>query len=505
MNANNRIIKNTIILYAKIIINMVISLWTVPLVLRALGQSDYGLYNLVAGVVAMLSFLNGSMTVVVQRYMSVTMGSGDIRKLNNVYNAGLRIHLFLGIIIIILLEMCVPFLFNGVLNIDNGRYNAAIIIFQFMVFSTFFSIISVPFDSVLNAYENMLVFSIIAIVESVMKLLLAIYLFRVSFDRLIVYCFGIVVISIIGVIVRMLIVNHKYKELKISIKCVIPHKLYKEMLSYAGWNTFGSLAVIGKNQGVAIILNYFKGTIINASYGIANQLNGLLSSFTASIQKAVSPQLMKHEGACERDSMIEMSFTLVKMSTIIFALLAIPVVIEMEQLLLIWLHGVIPPYSIIFCQLIIIMQLVFQLSSGVALSIDAVGKIKVYRIVLSAILFFNIPVAYLLLKVGCAPYSVLISMIVVEFICLLIRLYFANHTTDYPINKYFFCCFLPLMSVITISFAVCYLSTLCIIPGLKRIILTFVLSTFITLSCSYNYVLSTKEKNIIISFIKNRR
>ncbi len=490
MNSSNRIIVNSIILYAKIVINMIISLWTVPLVLKALGQTDYGLYNLIAGVVSMLAFLNGSMTVVVQRYMSVTMGTKDLAKLNDVYNAGIRIHLVLGIIIALLLETCSPILFSGILNIEEARISSAIIVFHFMVVNTLFSIIAVPFDSVLNAYENMLMFSIIAVVETILKLLLAFSLFHVSTDRLIFYCFGLVAISVLGVITRIIYVNLVYKELRFNLNIQkFPRKLYKDMLSYAGWNTFGSVAMIGKNQGIAIVLNLFRGTVINASYGVANQINGLLSSFTASIQKAVSPQLMKKEGANQRDSMIEMSFTLVKVATIIFALMAIPCVIEMKQILTLWLYKDIPPYTIEFCQLVIIMQLVFQLSSGVALTIDAVGRIKVYRIVLSIILMLNIPIAYTLLKAGLEPYFVIVSMIIVEFLCLAVRLFFAHKIALYPIRPYLEKCLVPLLATVVATFVSCYIISSLIQPSFARIVIVISVSTIITMLLSFFVVL----------------
>ena len=479
---------------------MVLSLWTVPLVLRALGQSDYGLYNLVAGVVTMLTFLNSSMTVVTQRYMSVTMGSGNQESLNHVYNASIRIHFILGIVLVLLLEICTPFLFNGFLNIETGRNGAALVLYQFMIVSTFFTIIAVPFDATLNAYENMLVFSLISSAEAIFRLLLAYTLAFFSIDRLIVYGLGLASISILGVLARVFIVGKKYSALRFRYNESIPKDLYKEMLSYAGWNTFGSVAMVGKNQGIAVVLNLFKGTVINASYGIANQVNGLLSSFTSSIQKAVSPQLMKHEGANQHEEMINMSFSLVKMATIVFSLMAIPIALEAEQLLQWWLHDDVPAYTVIFCQLIILTQLLFQLSSGVALTIDAVGKIKIYRIVLSAVLVLNIPIAYFFLKLGYEPYMVIATMVLIEFLCLLVRLYFAYQVANYPILLYFTECLLPLFGMVCFSLLGGYLITLYIHPGLVRLIIVTATSILLTSITSLLFVLNKKEKQLMKNF-----
>jgi len=500
MNSSNRIIYNTIILYAKIFIDMILALWTVPLVMRALGQTDYGLYNLVAGVVAMLTFLNNSMTVVTQRYMSVTMGTNDYVKLNYVYNASIRIHFVLGLLLVLVLEVFAPFLFSGFLNIESNRVGASMLIYQFMIISTFFVVISVPFDATLNAYENMLTFSVISILEATLKLLLAFSLFRISLDKLVFYGLGLAVISILGVLMRILVVTKSYKNLHISFKQKIPGALYNSMLSYAGWNTFGSLAMMGKNQGIAIVLNLFRGTIINASYGVANQVNSTLSSFSSSIQKAISPQLMKNEGANRREAMINMSFSLVKMTTIFFSLMAIPLILEMKQVLYLWLHDDIPLYTVEFCQLILLMQLIFQMSSGVALAIDAVGNIRQYRIVLSLVMLLNIPIAYLFLKIGSSPYYVIYSMIFFECICLIVRLYFANKTTGFPVRLYFSKCFFPLVMVVSVSFICGYCMCHFLSSSFVRLLLTIVVTLLVTSIGSFTFVLNAKEKSVLMHF-----
>lgn len=481
---------------------MILSLWSVPLVLRALGESDYGLYNLVAGVIAMLAFLNSSMTVVTQRFMSVTMGEKNVEKLNSVYNAGIRIHIALGIILVVLLEALSPFLFNGFLNILPDRIEAAKLIYQFMIVSTFFSIMSVPFDATLNAYENMLVFAIIEVLGAMARIGLAFLLFNATIDRLVFYGLGIAVIHIMEALARVTIVYMKYTDLKVSFRLQIRKSLFNEMLSYAGWNTFGSLAMVCKNQGMAIILNIFRGTAINAAYGIANQVNGAISSFTANIQKAVSPQLMQREGAKERESMFEMSFSLVKIATVIFALMAVPMIMEINQILNLWLGENIPEYTAVFCQLIILTQLLFQLSSGVALTIDAVGNIGFYRLVLSIVILFNIPFAYFLLKSGYPPYAVLFSMVIIEICCLSVRLFFAHKNGGFPIGAYFRECAVPLILVISLSCISSWIVTHLINESFCRFVLTTVITAVMTSAGTYFFVFSNKEQMIVISFIK---
>ena len=208
MQVANRVIFNTGILYAKIIICVFISLWSVPLVLHALGASDYGLYNLIAGVIAMLSFLNASMTVSLQRFMSVTMGEGNDEKLIKIYNTGIILHIFIGILLVCFLELCSIFIFDDFLNIPSGRLRTAEIVYQFLVISMFFTVVSVPFDAVLNAEEDMLAFSIISIIEAVLKLGIAFCLMYISYDKLIFYGFTLVCILILSTTMKFLYVNH---------------------------------------------------------------------------------------------------------------------------------------------------------------------------------------------------------------------------------------------------------------------------------------------------------
>lgn len=500
MDSNYRIIINTFILYIKIFVVMILSLWTVPLVLKSLGQSDYGLYNLVAGVVTMLSFLNASMIVVTQRYMSVTMGENDNLKLNMVFNSAIRIHIILAVIVVAILEAFSLFIFDDFLNINYDRIFAAKIIYQVLIFSTFISIITVPFDATMNAYENMIAFSLIEIIDSLIKLLLAFSLSHITTDLLIYYGIGLALVTLISNTIKVILVKSKYKAVFVNFRLPLDKLLFKDMLLFASWNTMGSIAMIGKNQGIAIVLNLFKGTAINAAYGIANQINGFTSTFTLNIQKAISPQLMRKEGANNRDSMILMSFSLVKITSLIFGLMSIPLIIEINQVLKLWLNDSAPEYTAIFCQLILLTQLLFQFSAGVALVIDAVGKIGFYRVVLSVVLIMNIPLGYFFLKLGYPPYYVLISMFFIEACCLVVRLWFARNNCGFPISTYMKKCLFPSSIVLVSSFSTGFLLTLLMEDSIVRLVLVILVTTAITLIGSYVFTFSKKEKQLVRLF-----
>ena len=425
MDHTQKVMFNSIILYTKIIITMLISLVSVPLILKALGKSDYGLYNLIAGVISMLSFLNSSMSITTQRYLSVAIGGNNKDKLNIIYNVSLVLHLVVGLIIVLIFEICYLFLFNGFLNIEPERIYAAKIIYQFIVVSTFSTIISVPFGAVMNAKENMLAFSIIAIIDSVLKLILAFYLSRCPFDRLIVYGGCIALISFMNVIFNQIYVRIKYKEFSIHLIKYFDKDYFLKMLGFSGWNTMGAVAMIGRNQGIAVIFNLFCGTVANAAYGIANQINGVLGYFSSTFQRALNPQLMQSEGMNNKSRLIKISLISSKYSVWVVALFAIPLIIEMPFVLKLWLKDV-PEYTLRLSQLILVLAIVYQFSVGLMSSIQAVGKIKNYFITMSILILLNLPICYFILKEGLPLHYCIIVFIIIEFISLITRLFMAQ-------------------------------------------------------------------------------
>lgn len=415
---------------------MLISLISVPLILRALGESDYGVYNLVAGVVSMLAFLNSSMSISTQRFLSVAIGEKNMSRLNEIYNASIVLHLAIGLIIVIGFEICGLFLFDGFLNIEPERIGPAKVIYQFLVVSTFFTILSVPYGAILNAKENMLAFSIIGILEALLKLCLAVYLGFCHFDRLIVYGFGMALLAISITLINRIYVRHKYREFSFTPSVYLNKQTFYEMLGFAGWNTLGSVAMIGRNQGIAIIINLFYGTVANAAYGIANQINSVLNYFSTTFQRALNPQLMQSEGMGDRDRLIRISLISSKFSVLALSFFAIPLIIEMSYVLELWLKDV-PPYTLRLSQLILVLSIVFQYSMGLMSSIQAVGKIKNYFLIISLLISLNIPISYSLLKNGLPLYFCIISFICVELISFFVRLHMSAKMTGLRAKDFF--------------------------------------------------------------------
>lgn len=425
MKSSDRVVINTGFLYGKMLITMFISLYSTRLILSALGATDYGIFNLVAGVIAMLSFLNAAMTISTQRYLSFYLGAGESERLKSIFNTSVILHFIIGLIIVILLELVGIYLINRVLDIPTERIHTAKIVFHFMVVSTFFTINAVPYDASINAHENMLFDALTGIFESLMKLLIAIWLVYTAIDKLILYGALIAGLTILIRIIKGFYCSMKYKECNLSLTSHIRFDLFKELFSFAGWNLYGSFCIVIRNQGLAIVLNFFFGVLINAAYGIANQVNGILSSFSSNMLKALNPQIMKNEGSGNRDRMLKLAIVGCKSSFFLLAFLSIPIIIEMPFILNLWLKEV-PENAAIFCQLVLLITLVQQLTVGIMTAIQSAGRIKTYQIVLGSIILLNIPAAFTLIKLGLPAYSILIGTIFIEFIAGGARILFAK-------------------------------------------------------------------------------
>ena len=314
MKSANKVILNTVFLYSKMLISMLLSLYTTRLVLNALGATDFGIFSLVGGVIVMFSFLNLSMSVSTHRYLSFHVDSKNENKLKDIFKTSVILHLIIGLAIVIVLELSRVFLFDGFLNIPPDRIHIAIMVFHLMVISAFFTINSVPYDALINAHENMLFDSILGVFESILKLGIAIWLIYYDNDRLLFYSFLIAVLTILIRLLKSAYCYRNYPECKVNLTKKINKRLFWDMTSFASWNMFGSLASMGRNQGIAIILNLFFGAIINTAFGIANQVSNQLSSFSSMMLKAVVPQIMKSEGNNDRTRMLRLSMISSKFS-----------------------------------------------------------------------------------------------------------------------------------------------------------------------------------------------
>lgn len=412
MQTAKRVIKNTVILYAKIGITLFISLYSTRLILNALGVNDFGIFNVVGGIVTMLTFLNTAMASATQRYMSLAEGQGDIEKQRQIFNVSIILHFLTAIGVGFILLIAGLVLFDNILNISESRLFSAKIIYYFMIVSTMFTIMSVPYDAVINAHENMLYYSIVGIFESFLKLIVAIVLVQSNFDKLVVYGFLMACISIMIMVVLRIYCHRKYRECLFSPKNYYKPNLMKDMTKFAGWSFAETTTSMVGHYGMGVVLNHFFGSVLNAAQGISTQLNAQLLIFSSTMMKALNPVIVKSEGSGERNDMLRMSLMGCKFSFYLFAFFAIPFLIETPFILKMWLKNV-PEWTTIFCRYAIARTLLDQLTLPLKTSINAVGKIRNISVVKSILNVIVLPIIYLTFLFGSPPSMMYIVTLII--------------------------------------------------------------------------------------------
>lgn len=422
MQASTRVIFNTGIQYARVLITVGINLYSVRLILNSLGKVDYGIYNLIAGVIAMLAFLNTAMSITTQRYLSVGQGKNDLDFQKCVFVNSFWLHIAIGIVVVVIAEIAGFFLFDGFLNIPLERIPIASQVYHFMLLSTFFTILGVPFTATLTAHENFLLPALLLIVQSFLNLGIALLLYVVPGDKLLFYGMCMVVPILLNFGYKAFFCICKYQEcFSLSVKRV-NISLILELTRFAGWNLIHALCTVGTVQGIAVLLNLFFGTVINAAYGIANQVAGQVNFFANSLFVSMNPQIMKAEGAGERKRMFTLAMLASKWGFFLLAIIAIPCIFEMPSILTFWLKEV-PEYTVSFCRLILIAVLMNQLTIGLTSANQAIGKMKNYTLTVCIIRMMILPIGYILLRRGFAVETVLYVYVLTEGIASFVRLY----------------------------------------------------------------------------------
>lgn len=410
MSTAGRIIKNTGWLYAKMGITMFISLWTTRLILNSLGASDFGIFNIVGGAIGMMGFLNAAMAAATQRFMSYVEGEGDNEKKKAVFNVSIVLHLAVAAMVAVLLILAGVIFFKHLLNIPPERIDAARIIYSSLIVSTIFTIMTVPYDAVLNAHENMKYYAVVGILESFLKLAVAFACVRTSSDKLIVYGILMAGIPLVTMTIMRVYCRRNYEEcvFKPQAYCSLP--LAKEMAGFAGWNFLGTFSGLIGNQGLGLVANHFFGTLINAAIGVTTQLQGQIQALTTNMQKALNPVIVKSEGANERETMIAWSLRGCKYSYILMAIIAVPLCIDADYALALWLKDV-PEWTKILFILQMVRTLLEMTTGSLNTSLSAAGNIKALNIQATVLLLSPLAIVWVLFELGFQPYWIYLTMI----------------------------------------------------------------------------------------------
>jgi Na+-driven multidrug efflux pump len=475
MNQAKRVAKNTGILYIRMAITIFISLYVTRLVLAALGTEDFGTFNLVGGAIAMLVFLNNAMTTASQRFMSFEQGAGNREKQKNIFNVSVLLHFIIAIAVIILLKIAGYFLFNGILEINPERIHSAERVYQFLIISTFFTIISVPYDAVINAHENMLFVAVTGVLQSFLKLGIAFFITYTVFDKLIIYGLLMACLAVLIFIVKIVYCYKKYEEVTLNIRKYYDKKVFKEMSIFASFSFLGSSTSMIANYGQGIVLNMFFGTVVNAAQGITNQVSGQLSAFANTMMKALNPVLAKNEGAGNRGIMIQASLMGSKISFFLLVLFFVPILVETSYVLNVWLKKV-PDFAIIFCKLYLIRNLIDQLFKTLSSSIAAHGNIKKYQLTMSVVNFLPLLLAYVLFSFGFPPYYMYISFLLYSVISSYIVIFFAWKNFQFPVKVFLKDVVLRSMGTFILVLVFTFILHLTLDFGLLRFVLVSLMS-----------------------------
>jgi O-antigen/teichoic acid export membrane protein len=430
---NKRIAKNTLMLYFRMTIAMFVSLYTSRIVLNTLGVEDYGIYNVVGGVVVILSFFNKSMSAATQRFLSYELGKEDFIQLRKTFNASQIIHIGIAVLVLFFAWTIGLWFLKNYLIIPKERMESALWVYHFSVFTFIVNIFQVPYNAVIIAHERMNVYAYVSIVEVSLKLVIVFLLTWISFDKLKLY--GILqfcLVLFITTIYRIYTVRN-FSETKFQF--VKDKELYKTLISYSWWTLFGTISDVSKGQGVNIILNMFFGPIVNAARGISMQVQNAVNNFAFNIQLAVKPQIIKSYASNEMEYMHSLIIKSSKFSFYLLFLLSLPIMLEVDQILILWLKTV-PEYASLFTVLVLVIVLITSMSNPLVTGIQATGNIKIYFAVSGSLMILILPFSYIYFKLGYPPEVTLYIAIIIEIFVLITRLFFLKKLINFPITRF---------------------------------------------------------------------
>lgn len=497
-NSNKRIVKNTIFLYSRLAIVMIVNLYMTRVVLNVLGVNDYGIYNVVCGFVSMFGFLNTSMANGVQRFYNYELGKNGSIAVVKVFNTAMIIQFTLAIGVVLLTETFGLWYVNTLMIISTDRIVAANWIFQFAIISLIFVIIQIPYSAAILAYEKMDYFAIVSIIDAFIKLAIVFALPHLNGDNLILYGLLIMLVSIINFILYYLYSRKHFTHLR--FKKIFDRTLFKSMMGFSGWNLFGSFAYVVKSQGVNVLINSFFGTIVNAANGIAAQVSSAIQTFASNLVIAFKPQLTQSYAAGDYKRAEQLMLSMSKLSYALMCIISIPLIIEIDYVLKIWLSGNIPEYTNTFAKLTIVAMMIGVLNTPITQMIHASGQMKKYQIATSIVICSILPISWLFLKLGYDATSVFIITIVITIINQIVCLRVLHSIYRFNVREYIKEVVLPCVIITIIPFTCVHYMGSLMLSSLWRFVTVAIANTLI-ISILFYLTLNNSEKNIIKSHI----
>lgn len=491
---NKRIAKNTLLLYVRMLFIMAVQLYTSRVVLNTLGIVDYGIYNVVGGIVTMFAFLNGAMVTSTQRYITFELGKGNMQRLKGVFTTCVHIHLLISLIIIILGETFGLWFLYEKMVIPEDRFTAAIWVYQLSILTMCIQVMSVPYNSDIVAHERMGVFAAISVIEVILKLAVVYMLVIGDFDKLILYAILIALIQLLVRFVYKWYCNKQFQE-----SCIIrifDRTLLKEMCKFMGWNIWGNLAATLFGTGLNLLLNIFFGPTVNAARAIAVQVETAIANFSTNFLMAVNPQITKLYAQNNLQEMHKLLFRASKFTFFLLLVLSLPVMFEADMILKVWLK-IVPNYTVIFLRLLLCIIIVDSVARPLMTAAAATGNVKLYQSLIGGILLSIVPIAYIVLKFGGSPASVYIVHLIICIIAFLTRLWVIKPMIGLSIHQYFSCVILRSGLVLAVSMPLCFLIKYLLPQGILPTIIVCTVCVLVVSATSYMLGLDKGERQFV--------
>ncbi len=445
---NKRIAKNTLMLYIRMFFTMLVSLYTSRVILQTLGVDDFGIYNVVGGIITMFTFINSAMISSTQRYLNFDLVSDNEAKLRSVFSTSLQIHALIALVIIILGETVGLWLLKEKLVIPESRQTAAMWVYQCSIVACVVNIMSAPYNADIIAHEKMSVFAYISILEVTLKLAIVYLLMLSPYDKLIVYALLLLCVQLL---IRGIYTRYCHKHFSEShFKAGIDKGLFREMFGFAGWSFFGNMAFVLYTQGLNMMLNIFFGTAANAARGIAVQVQSAVQQFVDGFQTAINPQITKTYAVGDLEQMHSLMFRSARFSFLLLYFISLPILLETDFLLKIWLK-IVPENAVVFTQIMICISLIYTTANPCVKANQATGKVKIYQIVVGGTLLTILPISYVVLKLGAPAYSVFIVHFCVESTAQFLRMFMLRDLINLPMKSYLKNIYLPVLLTVIAS------------------------------------------------------
>lgn len=448
-----RLAKNTLMLYIRMLLVMVVTFFTTRVILEKLGVEDYGIYHTIAGIVVMFAFLNKAMVTTTQRFLNFYLGKDDTEGARKHFSQSLIVHYSIAILIAVLAEGIGLWFLYYKMKFPVERFDAAFWTLQLSVLITFFNIIRTPYNACIIAHEKMNFYAYISIVEVILKLVILYMLTMINCDKLIMYSCLLLFVSVTIMMTYKIYCNTKYPISKFTFEK--DKRTFMDLLSFSGYSLLGNAANAGATQGVSMIMNTFVGVIANASAGVCAQINAGLYSLVSNFQLAFNPQLIKTYAKNDFNGLRKLICQTSRFSYYLMSIISIPVILHCNQILSIWLSEV-PEYSVSFCKWIILSTLVTTLEEPLWITVQASGKIKRYQIICSLIIFLNLPATYLVLYFQLHPSYVFFAKMCINLMVYVFRFSYVHDLISLPFDVYLKDLLIPVAFVTTLISVLCY-------------------------------------------------